>query len=255
MSKDRRDSYVRVERHGAVAVLTLDRPPVNALELRINEHSRAALEEIAASDAGAMVVTGAGGTFSAGLDLKVVPAYGPDEQRALVAGANEMLGRLYAFPLPVVAAVNGHAIAGGLVLALACDYRVGTTAPCKLGLTEARAGIPFPAVAMAIVRAELSPAAARVLTLVARNSDAEQARALGILDELQPPERVFARALAVAEDLASMPRDAYARIKHQLRAETIARNESTIATGSDPMLESWLGPQSASASRKLLQRE
>src|SRR5262249_52966108 len=153
--------------------------------------------------------------FCAGLDLMRVPLYGPAEQRAMVTAINQMITALYACPLPVVAAVNGHAIAGGLILTLACDYRIGTTAACQLGITEARAGIPFPAAAMAVLQAELTPAAARVLTLRARSVDPTAALAAGILDELQPPERMLPAALAVAHELAGIPRDAYARIKHQ----------------------------------------
>src|SRR5262249_61428695 len=97
----------------------------------------------------ALVITGAGACFCAGLDLKRVPLYGPEEQRAMVTAINQMVTALYACPLPVVAAVNGHAIAGGLILTLACDYRIRTTATCQLGITEARAGIPFPAAATA----------------------------------------------------------------------------------------------------------
>jgi enoyl-CoA hydratase len=244
---------VQLERERDVAILRLDRPPVNAVELSLGREADAALDEALAGGARAIVVTGAGGCFSAGLDLKIVPLYGPDEQRALVAAANRLLGKLYACPLPVVAAINGHAIAAGLVLALACDYRVGPRAPAKLGLTEARAGIPFPAAAMAIVQAELAPPAARVLTLLARTVDAEQALALGALDELRPTGEVLPRALEVANDLAGISPDAYRRIKRQLRAETIARIERAVSGGTDPMLAAWLGAETAAASRAVLE--
>jgi len=247
--------HVRCERRGSVAVLRLDRPPANALELEIGRQTGAALDQVLATDAAAIVVTGTGGFFSAGLDLKVIPSYGADEQRAMIATANELLGKLYQCPLPVVAGINGHAIAGGLVLALACDYRVGARGACKLGLTEARAGIPFPAVAMAIVQAELTGPAARILTLQARNLDPERALVLGVVDELEPPDEVLARAVAVAEDLGTIPRDAYRRIKQQLRASVIARIREVVATGTDPMLASWFGPETASAAHGVLLSE
>jgi enoyl-CoA hydratase len=235
-----------------VAIVRLDRPPVNALELGIGRDAKTALDAVLASDAGALVLTGAGPCFSAGLDLKLVPTYGPDEQREMIAAANRLLGTLYTCPLPVVTAVNGNAIAGGLVIALAGDYRVGPQGPCLLGLTEARAGIPFPAVAMVIVQSELVPPAARVLTLVARNVDADRALAMGVLDELVPPDQVLTRAVAVARDLASMPRDAYARIKRQLRGPAFARIEAIAVGQADPMLAGWLGTETATAAASVL---
>ena len=239
------------EQHGTIAVLRIDRPPVNAFDLDVGRAFETVLDDVARSDSAALVLTGTGACFSAGLNLKVVPTYGPAEQRTMVETANRMLGRLYALPLPTVAAVNGHAIAAGLVLVLTCDYRVGAAGAGRYGLTEARAGIPFPGAAMAIVRAELAPAAARTSTLVARNVDAERAAALGILDELVTSDEVLPRALTVAADLASMPREGYARIKHQLRAPTIAAIDALVR-GADPMLASWLDPHAPAASRAVL---
>jgi enoyl-CoA hydratase len=242
---------VERERYGAVTLLRVHHPPVNAFDLEVGKELERAVEETLASDSAALVLTGAGRCFSAGLNLKVVPRYNPAEQRAMIETANRLLTRLYACPLPTVAAVNGHAVAAGLVLALACDYRVGSVGPSLLGLTEARVGIPFPGAAMAIVRAELSAAAARTLTLVARNVTGERAAALGMLDELTPAEQVLPRAIAVAEDLATMPRGSYARIKHQLRSPTIAALEE-IGRGADPMLVSWLDPEAAAGASAVL---
>jgi enoyl-CoA hydratase len=202
-----------------------------------------------------VVVTGMGQAFSAGLDLKVVPTYGPEEQRAMITAANRFLTRLYSLPRPTIAAVNGHAIAGGFVVVIACDYRIGTARPCKIGLTEARAGIPFPAAAMAILRAELSPPVARVLTLVARNVGPDAARAQGVLDELEPPDRVLSRAMEVARDMARIPAEAYVRIKEQLRGEVTARLQDLIARGGDPMFASWIGSDAPAAAAAVLRKE
>lgn len=247
-----RAQYVHVDHDGPVAVLRLDRPPVNALEIEIVMQAYEALDDLIASDARAVVVTGAGKAFSAGLDLKLIPAYSPEDQRAMITGANRFLARLYSFPRPTVAAVGGHAIAGGFIAMIACDYRVGTTAPCQIGLTEARAGIPFPAAAMAILRAELSPAVARVLTLMARNVGPETAHAQGVLDEIVPAARVLPRALEVARDMATIPADAYARIKQQLRGEVTARLDDVVARGADPLIGSWLSAEAPQAAAALL---
>lgn len=248
--------HVVIERDGRVAVVRLDRPPANAVDLDFAQQLEAAFEALLRDDnLGAVVLTGSGSFFSAGLDLKLVPTYGAEQQRSMVATINRVLAKLYGCAIPVVAAVNGHAIAGGLVLMLACDYRVGTNTACKLGVTEARAGIPFPAVAMAILRAELAPAVARVLTLRSDNVGPETALARGVLDELQAPERVLPAAVEIARDMAGIPRRAYATIKRQLRAETIAVIEQIVAAGSDPLLDSWLSAETSGAAAALLRRE
>jgi enoyl-CoA hydratase len=248
-----REALVRLEHgDGGVATLVLDRPPVNAIDLALLNRAAEVLAEIeAAKEIRALVVAGAGPCFSAGLDLKIVPTYSAGEQQRTVEGINGLVSRLYALPIPTVAAVHGHAIAGGLVLALACDYRVGVDGPCKIGLTEARAGIPFPAAAMTVVHAELGPAVARRLVLLARNYGAADALGDAILDELQAPEAVRSRAAALAVEFGAIPSEAYARIKRQLRAPAIARNAAVVA-GGDPLVDAWLSTETGPASAALL---
>jgi enoyl-CoA hydratase len=251
-----RESGVRIELDGDIAVFSLERPPVNAIDLQLVRDVEEALMRLEASrDTRAVVITGAGSCFSAGLDLKRVPRYGPDEQRQMVHGLNRLLGRLYGIGIPAVAAVNGHAIAGGLVLALACDHRVGVEASARFGLSEARAGIPFPAAALAVVKAELTPAVARALMLGAHNLGADEALAKGILDELQPADRVLPRARGIASDLAAAPPEAYARIKRQLRAQVLAHIEEVVESGRDPILEGWISAEGRRAASALLESE
>jgi enoyl-CoA hydratase/carnithine racemase len=120
-----------------------------------------------------------------------------------------------------------------------------------LGLTELRAGVPYPAVPMAIVRAELSPAAARVLALRAHLVDPEEALALGLVDELTASEDVLERALVVAGEMAELPSRAYWETKRELRGEAIAEIARVLEHG-DPLVESWLDTGDASAGTALL---
>lgn len=246
---------IHLESTDGIALLRLERPPANAIELG----TATALGETLArleQDGGtrAIVITGQGPFFSAGLDLKVVPTYGPAEQRAMVMAINRLLGRFYGSPLPTVAALNGHALAGGLVVALACDYRLASRGSYRLGLTETKVAVPYPAAAMAVVQAELTPPVARRVVLLARHMTPEEALADGIVDELEAPEGLLPRAFALAGELAALPRDAYARIKRQLRARTLERIEQVIATGTDPLLDGWLSPETAPAAARVLGR-
>jgi enoyl-CoA hydratase len=242
-----------IEYVGEVAVFQLNRAPVNAVDLAFAGALETAFRSLVESgNARAITITGTGECFSAGLDLKLVPRYSAAEQRAMITALNRTIAELYGCRLPVVGAINGHAIAGGLVLALACDYRVATSGPAKLGLTEVRAGIPFPAAAMAVLQAEVPPHVSRVLALRGNNVGPDTALAYGLVDELQLPDRVLPTAIAVARDLAAMSPDAYARIKRQLRARPIACVEETVARGSDPLLDSWLADNASQASAELL---
>src|SRR5262249_42027481 len=140
-----------------VRVLTLRRPPVNALDRCLVADILEALRTARADqECAAVVLTGVPGVFSAGLDMRAVPGYTRLQHADLLRSVNRMTCQLYGMPKPVVAAISGHALGGGLVLALACDLRLAARGAFKLGLTEAEAGFPFPAGPLAVVHSELS---------------------------------------------------------------------------------------------------
>jgi enoyl-CoA hydratase/carnithine racemase len=170
----------------------------------------------------------------------------------MIFALSRAIGRLYAFPRPLVGAINGHAVAGGLIFALTCDYRVGADGPYKLGLTEAKVGVPFPAAPLAVVQGELAPPAARTLALSARTVGPAEAQRLGVLDEVVPAERTAARALEVARELAALPRSSYGRIKRQLRAAALTRIEEVLAGGHDPLVGHWLSAETGPAAAAIL---
>jgi enoyl-CoA hydratase len=244
--------HLVIEPHGPITVMRLNRPPANALELEVVQEFETAFDATMKDPPKAIVVTGTGSFFSGGLDLRLVPGYSPEQQRAFLTALNRAAGKLYGCPIPVVGGINGHAIAGGFVFVLATDYRVGPTGASQFGLTEARVGIPFPAAAMAIVQAELAPQDVRYTTIYARRFGSEEARRRGILDELQTPAAVLERAIEVARDMATMPPDGYQRIKRQVRQAAIARIEEINATGSDPMLEAWVSPDAPEAAAAII---
>jgi enoyl-CoA hydratase len=227
--------HVSLADHDGVVVLTLDRPPANALDVETLEAVVAAVEPLPADPPAALVLAGRGGrggVFSAGLDLKAIPGYGPAEYRRLVDGVNAMALGVYALPCPVVCAITGHAIAGGFVLAMCGDQRIAASEG-RYGLTEAKVGVPFPRAAIGVLEAELPASAVRALALSGRLVDAEACRALGAFDEVVAPEAVLDRALAVARELAALERDTYALTKRQLRGATVER----LRAADEPLLQ------------------
>jgi enoyl-CoA hydratase len=202
-------SQISVPRDGdGVATVLADRPPANAMDVTLLGELVAALEEVAADPPAALVLAGRPGFFSAGADLKAVPSYGPDEQRSMVDGINGMALGVYALPCPVVGAITGHAIAGGLVLALCTDLRIASSAG-KYGLTEVKVGVPFPQAAIGVVEAELAPAARRLLAFGNALHDAQTCLRLGVFDEVVEPDAVLARAQELAREQAAMPAEVY----------------------------------------------
>jgi enoyl-CoA hydratase len=232
-------SHVTTADRDGLKVLTVDRPPANALDVELLEEIADAVAAVAAASPNAVVLAGREGYFSAGVDLKAVPDYGPDEQRRMVEGINRMALAVYSLPCPVVCAITGHAIAGGFVLALCGDHRVASTAG-SYGLTEVKVGVPYPQAAIGVVRAELAPPAARLMALGSRLVDAAACVQLGAFDEAVPPSQVMGRAVAVARELSAMPAEVYARTKDGLRGATIA--DLRKAAESDPLHDGWVEP-------------
>jgi enoyl-CoA hydratase len=230
--------HVATAEHEGVAVLTLDRPPANAMDVAVLDDLVAAVRRVAQDVPPAVVLAGREGFFSAGADLKAVPGYGPAEQRRMVEGINQMALGVYGLPCPVVCAITGHAIAGGLVLALCGDHRIASTAG-RYGLTEVKVGVPYPQAAIGVVRAELPAPAARVLALGNRLVDAAECVRLGAFDEAVAPGDVLERALTVAHELAALPAQVYARTKAELRGATLATLR--ISAERDPLLDAWVG--------------
>ena len=245
----------RIEVTDNIAVLTIDRPPANAIDLE----TASALADVLATlekkdEIGALIVTGAGKCFSAGLDLKAVPTYNSDQQEAMVMAVNQMFGGLYGLPFPTIAAVNGHAIAGGVILALACDYRIAADGDYKIGLAEARVGVVFPVAAMTIVKSELMPATAKTMVLTARNYNSAEARALGVVDEVLSSDQLLQRTFEVAREMAALPRSSYQRIKNSLRSPALALIDDAISNRNEPMLGSWLSDETRIASAEALKK-
>lgn len=234
-------------RDGGVRVLTLDRPPANAIDETLLTDLMAALDGARSDEAvRALVLTGAGAFFSGGFDL-TAPARDAAATARFWALYSDSHRALLAFPKPTIAMVNGHAIAGGLVMALACDYRLGRDGDYRIGLNEVAIGASFPKAAFEIVRLRLSHARASELLLGAALYPASQAERLGVVDELLAAETFEATVLRRAARMGVFPRDAYAHTKAALVAEAVARIEAETAPEAERASAVWLTAESRAA--------
>ena len=203
----------------------------------------------------AVVLKGYEKVFSGGMDLKALPSFDAETQRAVVDGLNACYGTLYAFPKPLVVAATGHAIAGGLFFILAADYRIGGEGKALFGLAEVRVGVAFPVAPIEIARAELTPALARRLLLTGQPVSMSEAHAGGIFDEVIAPDAVEARAIEKAREMARSPAEAYAAIKRQLRGDVIDKIARTVANLDDPQRAGWFTSETVPAAKRVLAGE
>lgn len=190
----------------------------NALDVELCRALGEALDDAAAGGARAVVLTGTGSIFSAGVDLHRVIEAGESYLVEFLPELGRVFTRLARFELPLVVAVNGHAIAGGCILVAAADWAVMAGGGGRIGVTELLVGVPFPAVALELLRMRAGAEQARRLVLEGTTLEAEPALARGLVDEVVPPEGLMERSLAVAERLASTG-PAFAVTKRQLRAD------------------------------------
>jgi enoyl-CoA hydratase len=208
---------------GAARVLRLRHGKANAIDVELLEALMAKLEKAADEGCRALVLTGSGSIFSAGVDLRRVLREGEEYLHRLVPMIGEGLRRLFSFPRPVVAALNGHAVAGGCITACACDRRIAAAGDATVGVPELRVGVPYPSAALEILRFVVGDRGLEEVVYSAGTSDLEAARDLGLVDEIVPPETLLDRAVAAAERMASVAPETFALTKRQIRRPVLDR--------------------------------
>jgi enoyl-CoA hydratase len=209
---------------GDVAVLTLSHGPVNAMDPELCEAVAARFRALQTDPARAVVVTGAGRAFSAGADLQRLLADGEPYARRFLTALDDCFRAAFTLGKPVVAAVNGHAIAGGCVLAACADVALMAEGGARIGLPEITVGVPFPRGALEVVRFAVGDVAARRLVLSALTVPAARAVEIGLVDGLVPADDLVAVAVARARELAGVaPPDTFALTKAQLRRDAVER--------------------------------
>lgn len=210
---------IEIERQGDVALVRIGLGPVNPLDLELLEAITATLADLDGSEeTRAIVLTGQGRAFSAGVDLKRILDGGEDYTRRFLKALSAAFLAPVRAATPVVAAVNGHAIAGGAVLAAACDLAIATDDNnARIGLSELAVGVPFPAAAIEIMRARLGRHASAAVLLADLYSPVE-ARDRGFVHDVRAADRLLDDTIAIGQRLAAVPEGVYALSKRQLWA-------------------------------------
>jgi len=237
--------------HGSVAEIQMNRPPVNAMNLEFINELEKTHTRLCADGAKAIVVSGKAGLFSAGLDVPELL----DQSRDMIVGFWESFFRLMnglaTSPVPVVAAITGHAPAGGAVLTLHCDYRVAARGEFVIGLNEVRVGLPVPPNILFMLETIVGARQAMLLASSGAMLSPEQAYEVGLVDELVAPDAVVGAAVGWAEKMLALPSAAMNTTRLAAKAGIIERarnNASYAATATDY----WFSNETQTMMRKLV---
>ena len=211
----------------------------NAMNTRLLSGLIGALDEL--GDAAAVVITGEGSSFSAGLALPELIDLDRPAMGELIGLFERAMHRVLALPVATIAAINGHAYAGGCVLALMCDVRLMAAGTARIGLNEIALGIGLPSLVIEPLRARLPASQHAAVALEGRLFSPEEAVRAQLVDETLAPERLVAAAIERAAQLGRAP-VAYAQIKDALLRPVLAAIARDQATTREAWLDTWFSP-------------
>lgn len=235
-----------IRREGSIAVVTMTHGKANALDIEFCDALATAFDELRLS-ADAVVLTGRGKIFSAGVDLVRATTGGPDYFRSFLPSLSRLYETIFFHPKPVVAAINGHAIAGGCVLACCADRRVMAREPGRIGVTELLVGLPFPALAFEIMRFGTAPQHFSEVIVGAATYMPADSYDRGLVDEIAEADAVLGQALQAAERLAALRPAAFAQTKRQLRQPVLDKYRRDGARDDAAVTAVWLAPEAAAS--------
>jgi enoyl-CoA hydratase/carnithine racemase len=237
-----------------IAVVTMRHGKANALDIEFCEALAMRFAELRTGAAKAIVLTGQGKIFSAGVDLIRVSEGGADYIRKFLPTLHKLYDAVFFHPKPVVAAVNGHAVAGGAVLACCADRRIMTRESGRIGVTEMLVGVPFPALAFEVVRFAVPPRHLTEFTLSGATYATDAAMQRGWIDEVAEPGELVEDAVAVAQELALLSPQAFAQTKSQLRQTVGERLAQSGAATEKAVTEIWTAPDTLARIRAYVAR-
>ena len=238
--------------HDGIAGLRIEHGKANVLDLELCNAIVEAFDD--AGGARAVVLTGAGRIFSAGVDLFRVVDEGRSYVEAFLPAMCRAFERVFVHPAPVVTAANGHAIAGGCLLVAAADQRLMAQGPARIGIPELQVGVPFPPIALEIMRFSTPPQHFQTVVYRADTHEPPAALALGLLDEAVEPDTLLECALARAERLASVRAETFAITKREIRRPVVERIRALDRETAPEVRDRWLDPRILDVIRGYLER-
>jgi methylglutaconyl-CoA hydratase len=223
-------STLLLESSGSIGTITLNRPEKrNAISTQMIVELQTALDEIERNHLRVVIITGAGKAFCAGMDLEMLAAIAqqsPQENQEDSRRMARMFRRIWSFPKPMIAAVNGYALAGGCGIATLCDFTLAAP-EAKFGYTEVKIGF-LPAIVSVFLTRQIGDKRARDLLLTGRLIEAQEAREIGLVNEIVAPEHLMERAHELSELLISASPGSLARAKRLLTTAEAAEIDAEL---------------------------
>jgi Delta3-Delta2-enoyl-CoA isomerase len=245
---------IRTIDHGAVRELQLNRPPANALSPDLIVALKQAVESAPQDGARAVVLSGAPGRFSAGLDVPLLLTLDRPAISSLWRELYALLRAMAVSPIPIAAAITGHATAGGTVLPIFCDYRIVAEGDWKLGLNEVQVGLALPPVIFAGLRRLIGPNQAQRLAVGGLLITPKEAARIALVDEVVPLDEVVSRSIEWSRSLLALPVDAMAATRRRARADLIELFAGSFDSELELVIANWWNPEAQTTLRVLVDR-
>jgi Delta3-Delta2-enoyl-CoA isomerase len=240
--------------HGAVRELRLNRPPANALSPELIVALKRAVEAAPQDGARAIVLSGMPGRFSAGLDVPLLLTLDRPAIASLWREFYALWGALARSPIPIAAAITGHATAGGAVLPIFCDCRIAAQGDWKLGLNEVQVGLQLPPAIFAGLKRLIGAHQAERLSVGGLLISPEEAARIGLVDEIVPLDGVVSRAIEWCRGLVALPVDAMAATRRRARADLLELFSGPFDRELDQVNAIWWNPEAQTTLRVLVDR-
>lgn len=240
--------------HGAVRELRLSRPPANALSPELVSALMRAVDQAPKQGARALVLSGSPGRFCGGLDVPLLLTLDKPAMTAMWRDFYSMMCVMAACPVPMAAAITGHAPAGGTVITLFADYRIAAEGDWKLGLNEVQVGLTLPPVIFLTLRRLLGAHQAERLAVGGLLISPPEALRIGLVDEVVPAEKVVDRAVEWCQGMVALPQSSMTATRGQARSDLVKLFEHSFSNELEDVLDMWWDDDTQATLRSLVER-